>query len=117
MAERLMNYIDGAWRAATGSRHAGGTESGHGRALGATVFSTPAEVDQAAQAAATAVREWRRTPATQRIQYLFKLKTLMEEHFEDLARSITIENGKVMDEPAARCAARLRMWKWPAASP
>ena len=37
-------------------------------------------------------------PATQRIQYLFKLKALMEEHFEELARQITLENGKMLDD-------------------
>jgi malonate-semialdehyde dehydrogenase (acetylating)/methylmalonate-semialdehyde dehydrogenase len=63
-----------------------------------TPFSTVAEVDEAARAAATAFESWRRTPATERIQYLFKLKALLEEHFDDLARTITLENGKVLDD-------------------
>ena len=50
------------------------------------------------RAAAEALDEWRRTPATERIQYLFKLKYLLEEHFEDIARTITMECGKTIAE-------------------
>ncbi len=37
-------------------------------------------------------------PATQKIQYLFKLKDLLENHFEELSRTVTEENGKTLDE-------------------
>ena len=37
-------------------------------------------------------------PVTERIQYLFKLKMLLEEQFEDLARTITLECGKTLAE-------------------
>jgi malonate-semialdehyde dehydrogenase (acetylating)/methylmalonate-semialdehyde dehydrogenase len=61
-------------------------------------LSSAAEVDLAVQAAHQAFLEWRQVPATQRIQHLFKLKALMEEHFEELARAITLENGKTLDD-------------------
>jgi malonate-semialdehyde dehydrogenase (acetylating)/methylmalonate-semialdehyde dehydrogenase len=61
-------------------------------------LSKAAEVDLAAQAAATALDGWRRTPAGDRIQHLFKLKALLEEHFEDIARTITMECGKTIGE-------------------
>ncbi len=50
------------------------------------------------RAAETAFWKWRRTPATERVQYLFKLKNLMEDSFEDLSRAVTIECGKTLDE-------------------
>lgn len=96
--EMLQNYIDGAWR------HSGATESREVRNpatdewLAQTPLSPPEEVAQAAEAAQRAFREWRQTPPVQRVQYLFKLKALLEEHFEELARTITIENGKVLDD-------------------
>ncbi|HUN24325.1 MAG TPA: CoA-acylating methylmalonate-semialdehyde dehydrogenase, partial [Anaerolineales bacterium] len=40
-------------------------------------------------------------PATERIQALFRLKNLLETHFDELARSITIENGKILDDARA----------------
>ncbi len=97
-AERLMNYIDGAWRDSAASQCLDVTNPATGEVLARTPLSTVEEVEQAAQAAARAFNDWRRIPATQRIQYLFKLKALLEESFEDLARSITIENGKVLDD-------------------
>ena len=66
--------------------------------LGSVPLSPAEEVDRAAQAAAAAFQEWRRTPAGERVQYLFKLKQLLEQDFEELARGITIENGKTLKE-------------------
>ena len=61
-------------------------------------FLRPGEVDQAAQAAARAFVDWRRMPAVDRVQYLFKLKYLLDENFEEMSRTITLENGKTLGE-------------------
>ena len=45
-----------------------------------------------------ALQEWRETPATDRIQYLFSLKQLLEENLDSLAQTITIECGKTLAE-------------------
>ncbi|GAG86943.1 unnamed protein product, partial [marine sediment metagenome] len=50
------------------------------------------------QAAAQAFESWKRIPPADRIQFLFRLKDLLEENFDDLARTITIENGKTLKE-------------------
>lgn len=96
--QRLKNYIGGAWRESTAVQYLDVHNPATGEVLACVPLSTAEEVDQAARQAAKAQQEWRRVPATQRIQYLFKLKDLLEENFEDLARSITIENGKVLDD-------------------
>jgi malonate-semialdehyde dehydrogenase (acetylating)/methylmalonate-semialdehyde dehydrogenase len=44
---------------------------------------------------------WRRTPPGERIQYLFKLKYLLDEYIDELARIITLENGKTFGEAKA----------------
>ena len=49
-------------------------------------------------AASVAFTDWRAVPPAERIQYLFRLKQLLEEHFEDIARTITMENGKTLAE-------------------
>ena len=41
---------------------------------------------------------WRRTPVTDRVQFLFKLKALLERHFDDISRTITLECGKTLAE-------------------
>lgn len=55
-------------------------------------------MDQAALAAHAALDDWRRTPPTDRVQFLFKLKYALEGCFEELSRLITQENGKTLGE-------------------
>jgi malonate-semialdehyde dehydrogenase (acetylating)/methylmalonate-semialdehyde dehydrogenase len=98
MAENLYNYINGEWRSSQATSFLDVTNPATGEVLGSVPLSPPEEVDLAAQAAQAAYPAWRRIPAPTRIQYLFKLKDLMEAHFEDLARSVTIENGKTLDD-------------------
>ncbi len=61
-------------------------------------MSTADEVRSAIAAAGDAFPEWRETPPQVRARYMFRLKALMEERFEELARTIVVEHGKVIDE-------------------
>jgi malonate-semialdehyde dehydrogenase (acetylating)/methylmalonate-semialdehyde dehydrogenase len=71
-------------------------------ATGEVIAKSPAgsaeEVAAAVDAASAAFPEWRATPAPERIQYLFRLKQLLEDHFEEIARITTMENGKTLAE-------------------
>jgi malonate-semialdehyde dehydrogenase (acetylating)/methylmalonate-semialdehyde dehydrogenase len=94
----LPNYIHGQWCASAATEFVGVINPATGDRLASVPLSPASEVDRAAQVAHEAFQSWRRTPAPQRIQYLFKLKALMEEQFEELSRTITIECGKTLDE-------------------
>ena len=94
----VRNYINGQWQASMSTEHRDVINPANNEVLGQVPLSTAAEVDAAVQAAARAFSEWRRTPPEDRIQYLFKLKNLLEEHVDDLARTITLENGKTVGE-------------------
>ncbi len=94
----LNNYINNEWRHSSSSEYLNVTNPATTEVLGVVPLSPSAEVDLAAQAAADALVEWRRTPAPDRIQYLFKLKNLLEANFEDIARIITLECGKTLVE-------------------
>lgn len=96
--DKLMNYINGAWVESLAIQYLDVRNPATDVVLAQVPLSPADEVDKAARAAAQAQVDWRRVPATQRIQYLFKLKQLMEDHFDDLSRTITIENGKVLDD-------------------
>ncbi len=95
---QVLNFIDHAWVASSGSDFVDVVNPATGGHLGRTPLSTAADVAGAADAAARALPEWRRTPAAERVQYLFKLKTLLEDDLENLSRLITIECGKTLDE-------------------
>jgi malonate-semialdehyde dehydrogenase (acetylating)/methylmalonate-semialdehyde dehydrogenase len=97
----VHNYIEGQWRDSSATETLAVLNPATGEEIGRTPLSPAAEVDQAARAAARAFPQWRRVPVTDRVQYLFRLKTLLEEQFEDLARTITMEAGKTLVEARA----------------
>lgn len=97
-ADRLRNYIAGEWKDSKTSEYLDVLNPATGKAIAQVPLSTAADVEHAVAAARDAFQEWRETPPTTRIQYLFRLKELMEEHFEDIARIVTTENGKTLDE-------------------
>src|SRR6266850_1402557 len=97
----LLNYVNGAWRRSAATEFADVSNPATAELLARTPLSTSAEVDAAVQAAADAFPGWRRTPPGERVQYLFKLKNLLEENIDELARLITLENGKTFAEAKA----------------
>jgi malonate-semialdehyde dehydrogenase (acetylating) / methylmalonate-semialdehyde dehydrogenase len=94
----LPNYIDGEWRPASTSNALDVINPATAESLAKVPLSPASDIEQAATAAAIAFRSWRRTPPTQRIQYLFRLKALMEDQFEELSRTVTIDCGKTLEE-------------------
>ena len=94
----MLNYIDGEWRNSAAIETVAVFNPASGEELGRTPLSPAEEVAQAAHAASRAFPEWRRVPVTERVQYLFRLKMLMEEHLDDLSRTITMECGKTIAE-------------------
>jgi len=99
MDERvLQNYINGKWVSSTAGKFREVTNPATAEILAKVPVSSVAELDDAVQMAHKAFQSWRKVPVTTRIQYMFKLKELLEDNFEDLARSITLEHGKTLDE-------------------
>ncbi len=94
----LPNFINGVWQPASADQSQPVVNPATGETLALVPFSGPADVAAAAQAAARALPAWRRTPAQDRIQFLFRLKTLLEGHLDEIARTITMECGKTLDE-------------------
>jgi malonate-semialdehyde dehydrogenase (acetylating) / methylmalonate-semialdehyde dehydrogenase len=97
----IPNYVGGTWRIPASSDCVPVTNPATGEVLGQTPLSTAADVDAAVRAAAAAFPSWRRTPPGERIQYLFALKALLEQHIDELARIVTTENGKTLGEARA----------------
>jgi malonate-semialdehyde dehydrogenase (acetylating) / methylmalonate-semialdehyde dehydrogenase len=94
----MHNYIQGQWQDSSATESVAVVNPATGEELGRTPLSPAAEIDKAARAAAQAFPSWRRVPVTERVQFLFRLKMLLEDQFEDLARTITMEAGKTLVE-------------------
>jgi malonate-semialdehyde dehydrogenase (acetylating) / methylmalonate-semialdehyde dehydrogenase len=99
--EKILNYIGGEWVEPRGAEFFDVINPATGELLGRTPLCGKAEVETAARAAAEALPGWRRTPVQERIQYLFKLKALLEANLDEIGRTITVECGKTLEEARA----------------
>src|ERR1051326_8720282 len=95
---KLTNYINAHWTDSQATEWRDVINPATGEVLVSVPMGGAADVNAAVEAAAAAFPEWRRTPPEDRIQPLFKLKVLLEEHIDDIARIITMENGKTFSE-------------------
>jgi malonate-semialdehyde dehydrogenase (acetylating) / methylmalonate-semialdehyde dehydrogenase len=98
---KIPHYIDGQWVESNAREWSEVLNPATGESLGKVPLSDAAEVTKAIAAAAAAYPAWRRTPPEDRIQPLFKLKVLLEDHLDDISRLITQENGKTFTEAKA----------------
>jgi malonate-semialdehyde dehydrogenase (acetylating)/methylmalonate-semialdehyde dehydrogenase len=98
---KIPNFINGEWVESNAREWADVINPATGESLGKVPISDAAEVTKAIDAAVAAFPAWRRTPPEDRIQPLFKLKMLLEEHIDDISRIITQENGKTFTEAKA----------------
>lgn len=95
---RLKNFIADSWCEPTTSQVARVINPATEEVLAEVPLSSAQDVDAAVQAAHAALATWRKTPVTERIQVMFRYKQLLEENFQALARQITLECGKTLDE-------------------
>jgi malonate-semialdehyde dehydrogenase (acetylating)/methylmalonate-semialdehyde dehydrogenase len=93
----LRNYFGGEWSQSKGELH-DIVNPATQRVIGRAPSSSGTEVNAAVEAAKTAFPEWRATPPLARVRYLFRLKELLDESFEELSRVQTMEHGKTIDE-------------------
>lgn len=93
----LANYINGEWVDVEGK-----TVPVKNPATGETILEVPLSdrkaVDQAVTAAKQAQKEWALVPAPKRAEILYEVGYLMKKRKERLARLLTLENGKVLEE-------------------
>ena len=98
MSTILKNYINGQWTESKSDA----TLSVINPATALRICRVPAgcnqDIEDAASTANEACPEWRNTPATQRVQYLFKMKQILEAHTDEIAEICTKECGKTFAE-------------------
>ena len=95
---RLKYYAGGKWLESKTSRYMPCYDPSTGAVIAYTPQCTAGEVEQAIQAAVAAFPGWSDTPVGKRVQVLFRMKTLMDAHVEELTHLLALENGKKWDE-------------------
>jgi malonate-semialdehyde dehydrogenase (acetylating) / methylmalonate-semialdehyde dehydrogenase len=94
----LKNFVGGKWEPASGASVIAVRNPATGDVLAEAPLSGAADVAKAVDAASKALQGWRRTPAGDRIQPLFRLKALLDANFTEIAKLVTQECGKTLAE-------------------
>jgi alpha-ketoglutaric semialdehyde dehydrogenase len=100
--ETFKNFVNGKWTSSKGGATFENENPAHrGSNIALFQSSTPEDVLEAIEAADKAYRTWRRTPLAERQQYIAEFLRLLKESREELARIVTLENGKTIKESRA----------------
>ncbi|HYJ94901.1 MAG TPA: aldehyde dehydrogenase family protein, partial [Vicinamibacterales bacterium] len=94
----LKNFVGGKWEPASAASVIAVRNPATGDVLAEAPLSGAADVAKAVAAASKALQGWRRTPAGDRIQPLFRLKALLDANFTEIAKLVTQECGKTLAE-------------------
>jgi succinate-semialdehyde dehydrogenase/glutarate-semialdehyde dehydrogenase len=106
----LQLFIDGVWKSG---------DSGHqvvnpvdAQPIADVPYATKADLDEALAASGRAWPEWRSTDAEKRGAILHKTARLVRERADDIAATLTQEQGKVLAEARAETLASAQLFDW-----
>ncbi|WP_409174168.1 CoA-acylating methylmalonate-semialdehyde dehydrogenase [Brevibacillus fortis] len=109
VANPLKNYIGGQWVDSLTTRFEDVPNPATGELLSRVPLSTREDVDKAVAAAKEAFVSWSATPVVDRARIMFRFHSLLVKHEDELARMITMENGKNLPEAQAELLRGLEM--------
>jgi alpha-ketoglutaric semialdehyde dehydrogenase len=94
-----FNFIDGQWvKSGSGKAFENRNPANEDDLIGTFQDSNEADVNTAVEAASRAYEKWRLTPAPKRAEYLYRVGEILKRDKEKMAREMTREMGKVVDE-------------------
>ena len=95
---QIRSFIAGEWHAnSSGTAHRV-TNPATGAVIAHLTYAQAADVDRAAKSAHEKFKEWREVPVIDRVQPLYRYKTLLEKYSSDVAAILTRENGKTAED-------------------
>lgn len=97
----ILNFVDGKWVKPSVMEYVDVVNPATGELMAKTPLCGEREVAAAAQAATQAYPAWRQTPVQERVQPLFKIRDLLKANMDEIARTITNEAGKTLEESRA----------------
>ena len=109
MACRVKFYIGGSWEDAPARTLHPITNPATGETIAQVPYATADDVDRAALAAHTAFLKWREVPVVERVQVFYRYKDLLEKHAGEIARILSTENGKTVDDAAGSVRRAIQM--------
>jgi malonate-semialdehyde dehydrogenase (acetylating)/methylmalonate-semialdehyde dehydrogenase len=97
-ARTLKNFIGGQWVESASEKTEAVPNPATGEILAYVPLSAREDLDKAVAVAKEAFKTWSKTAVPRRARILFKYQQLLVDHWEELARLVTLENGKSYGE-------------------
>lgn len=95
---KVLNYVNGRWIPSVSEQFVPIINPANGESIGEVTVSNEQDVEQAVLAAKRAQKTWALVPAPKRAEVLYKVGMLLQERKEQIARLLTMEMGKVIEE-------------------
>jgi alpha-ketoglutaric semialdehyde dehydrogenase len=93
------NYIDGQWvKSSTGKAFENLNPANQDDLIGTFQDSNADDLNNTVDAASRAYESWRLTPAPKRAEFLYRVGDILKRRKDEMAREMTREMGKVVDE-------------------
>ena len=108
----LALLINGSWKIGEGRDSFAVIDPASGDAIGAVPLATAADLDEALAAAELGFAKWRATPADARGAVLRKAAALLRERSDEIARLLTLEQGKPIAEARGEVAGSAQIFDW-----
>jgi methylmalonic acid semialdehyde dehydrogenase len=96
--KKLRPYINGEFIESKTEKYSDAYDPSTGEVIAKVPCCTPDEVEQAVASAKAAYPGWSSTPVVKRVQILYKMRQLIEEHLDELTYLVAQENGKNWSE-------------------
>jgi malonate-semialdehyde dehydrogenase (acetylating)/methylmalonate-semialdehyde dehydrogenase len=107
--KRISHWIGGTPVAGESGRGGPVYNPATGEQSGTVDFASVEEVARAVATAKEAFPAWRATSLSRKTEILFRIRKLVDEHREDIARLLTLEHGKVLSDALGEVARGLEV--------
>jgi len=108
----LQLFIDGSWRAGEDRDLFPVRNPATAETIAELPLATPADLDEALEAAKRAYPEWRATDVDKRAAILHRAAKLLKERAEDIGRVMTQEQGKPLAEAKGEVLGSASLFDW-----
>ena len=112
MHDRLAFFIDGVWSSGDGRRSGAVLNPANGEEIGRVPFASFDDIDRALAAAERGFEVWKRVLPQERAKVIRKIAALLREQTEAIAVTMTLEQGKPINEARAEVAATAELFEW-----
>jgi succinate-semialdehyde dehydrogenase/glutarate-semialdehyde dehydrogenase len=108
----LQLFIDGAWKSGEGRDAHTVINPATGGGIAEVPYASKADLDEAIAAADRAFPEWRSTDVEKRGAILHKTAALLRERADQIAATLTQEQGKILNEARLEVLGSAQLFDW-----